>query len=154
MSQTASQGNQELQKWQMKVRSAQFHLELSQRRQTRIHEIVQRHKYMTPHIIKLIKENKMDQVFEIMIEMNYNLTNQTQSLDEAHTISSNFTNTIYTGAGDLASKDKKWGEGRTPEMSAFFQKLHEHKHLYNEESWREYEQYRDNYKKQNPNATK
>ncbi|MGB1096980.1 MAG: hypothetical protein ACPG2Y_00095 [Acholeplasmataceae bacterium] len=111
-----------------------------------------RTEHCTQQIIKLIKEDKMAEVFNLLMDMNYHITNETNSVEEAYKITRHWSNVMWTGSGDLTSKDKKWGEGRTPEMTQFFKSFMSYNYALNKESWDNFEFYTENYKKNKPNT--
>ena len=76
-----------------------------------------------------------------MIQFNYNITQETDALDQCNNVSNNHHDTLYGTVGTLASKPGQPGVARTPEMAKFCMFMQSDCQMFAKQTWKHYVKY-------------
>ena len=133
--------------WEIQVRNARFKRILKERQRDQLREFTDKNKECTKKIIEWLDKGQFDKVFDLLMDMNVHMTNDIQETEKAAEVNRSYANLVWVGVGDLTSKDKKFGEARTPEMKKFNTLMRSHHQMQEKQSWKEYEKFCKAYKK-------
>ncbi|MGB1097570.1 MAG: hypothetical protein ACPG2Y_03150 [Acholeplasmataceae bacterium] len=143
----------EVEYWSIQVRHAEFKYELAKRQCSRVQELLDTNQKCTKMLIEKIAKDDMKGAFDMLVNMNYHLTNMVESMDKGTTMSRDTACQIAVTVGDLTSKDKKWGEPRTREMHKFDTLMSTHHQMYCKHWWPKRETFVNCYKNEKPDTS-
>ena len=138
--------------WQIQVRNARYKLELQKNQNLDLKQMLTVKSRITNAIISNLEANKTDEVFNLLIDANFNLTNETYGLEQCKETTDKYHNLLFQTVGDLTSKDKKWGEPRTPEMGEYWLMMQSHCQMHSKQCWHHYDKFTQNFRKEKPDT--
>ena len=131
---------------EIQLRYAKFKLALKEKTNAKLRERVKTNNKLTEKIVGLLQQGKEAEVFNLMIQMNFHLTNENQSLVNCQQISMKHQILMQETVAQLTSKDQQVGDARTPEMHKFGVLMDSHCQMHCKQNWDNYEKYNTNVK--------
>ena len=101
------------------VKNAQFKLEIQQKTNEKMKEIVAVSAECTNLIRSFFEDGKILKGFDVMTDMNQYVEQETENLEKCAKISSKHHETLWHTMQHLTSKDNEKGDPQTPEMNIF-----------------------------------
>ena len=129
---------------EIQLRNALFKLEIKKRVNHKLREKLKTNKSVSQQIQSLLQDGKHTEAFNILTDMIYHLTNENQCMEKCQDISHQYQILMQETVGILTSKDKKLGEGRTPEMHKFGVLMNSHCQMHCIQNWNNYAKYNQN----------
>ena len=139
--------------WKIQVRNAEYKLALKKRANIKMKTRLETMKNCTTKMVKFLEQGQESQAFELLINMNLHLTNETECLEKVQNISCKYHNVIENTIGVLTCKDTKTGDARTPEMAKFKMLMTSHCQMHTIHSWKHYHKYSQNWKTKKDDIT-
>ena len=127
--------------WQLQLRNAQYKLEIQQKQNNKVQQMLETSTKCTSIIVSSIEAQQPWKAFNLLIDMNEATNKELENMQNCESTSQQYFDTMYKTVNELTSKDKQVGNARTPEMHNFQLLMNSHCQMYSQQNWKRYNQY-------------
>ena len=128
----------EVEFWQIQVRNAKFKLEIAQSQNKKMADFLRINQDVTRQIQSLIENNRIGQAIDLMVSVNYNVTQETQSLHKSMATTKKHHNNLFDTTGQLTNKNGTYNDATTPEMGKFWTLMQSHSQMYSKQVFKDF----------------